>query len=103
MRMDAGSLRMDGTGAKVAVCHMNELDFVFPQDVNVCGTNVNGTGDRRREGGLTKRELFAAMFYAAMISNLRNSSEAAAFEVNGAKGTVALADSLLAELEKDKK
>ena len=63
-------------------------DFVFPQDFD---HGDIGPARFERCGGLTKRELFAAMIFSAVV--------AGKIELT-MEQTVAMADDLLAELEK---
>jgi len=65
-------------------------EYVFPQDRESQYATLDGP-KMIREGGLTKRELFAAMIYSNLDNNPVSISEA-----------VSLADALLAELEKPK-
>ncbi len=62
-------------------------DFVFPQD------RWHGEPTAVREGGLTKRELFAAMIYAQTLGAFDSALE-------GAVAAVECADALLTELGK---
>ena len=87
-------------------------DFVFPQD-HVNTDMAGNVFSQSRKGGLTKRELFAAMIYVETIkvppenqSPMRipmtipfEPSHESAIAV-AARSAVILADALLAELEK---
>lgn len=71
----------------------------------------SGRHDTYSSGGLTKRELFAAMFEAAMLSNSGGELNKAAGEycaehgltagVGMARKSIELANDLIAELNKD--
>lgn len=74
---------------------MSDEQYVFPQD------HPNGNGGNIREGGLTKRELFAAMVYTVTLDTTTPQGMHPADVIRlAAKGSVSAADILLAELKK---
>lgn len=71
---------------------------VFPE--KLIGGNHSNDGWIPCDGGLTKRELFAAMAAMAMMGMLDSPTDVDEWTVSRA---VSMADTLIAELKKDKK